>query len=58
MIVQKNVTYITICGHLFLTFQISGSVGILRENPPEVCDGGDSHGHHPLDEDEGLLFGF
>ena len=48
----------TICGKLFFTFQISGSVGILRENPSEVGDGGDGHSHHPLDEDQGLLLGF
>lgn len=46
-----------LCSSVF-TFQISGSVGILRKNPSEVGDGGDCHGHHPLDEHKGFLLGF
>lgn len=39
------------------TFQVSGSVGILWKDAPEVGDGGDSHGHHPLDKHQGALLG-
>lgn len=42
----------------FFTFQISGPVGTLWENPSEVSDGGNCHSHHPLDKHEGFLFGF
>lgn len=39
------------CRSGVVTFQISGFVGILWKDAPEVGDGGDCHGHHPLDED-------